>query len=422
MLLKSSREQGLSSDEAGRRLERHGPNVLPRVERRGAFVRLLFQFHNPLIYVLLVSAAVTYALGEPVDASVIVGVVIANAAIGFVQEARAEHALDALAAMITVDALVIRDGQRRRVPAKDLVAGDVVVLEPGDRVSADVRLVEVDELQIDESALTGESVPVAKQEVVLAPETVLADRANMAFSGTLVTAGRGVGAVVTTGGATELGLIHRLLGETTDLDTPLTRRLARFSRALTIVILGLAAATFMVGTARGESASEMLVAAVALAVGAIPEGLPAAVTIALAIGVSRMAHRHAIVRRLPAVETLGSTTVICTDKTGTLTQNAMTVQAVVAGGERFGVAGGGYSPDGEITTEQRSAGISEHPALEVCLRAGVLCGDGDVLGSRRALGAGGRPDGDRARGRGAQGRPRADGGPARSAADRRPAV
>ena len=378
VLLESDRERGLSSAEAARRLQRHGPNVLPRVERRGALVRLLLQFHHPLIYVLLVAAAVTYAIGEPVDASVILGVVIANAAVGFVQEARAERALDALAAMMTVDTHVIRDGARRRVPAKELVPGDLMTVEPGDKVSADARLVEVSELQIDESALTGESVPVGKTQAVLAPGTVLADRANMAFSGTLVTAGHGTGVVVTTGADTELGLIHRLLGETTDLATPLTRKLARFSRVLTAVILGLAGVTFLVGTARGESASEMLVAAVALAVGAIPEGLPAAVTIALAIGVSRMAHRHAIVRRLPAVETLGSTTVICTDKTGTLTQNAMTVQAVHAGGEHYDIAGGGYAPEGGITADSRPAAVSDHPALAACLRAGLLCGDSDV--------------------------------------------
>ena len=378
VLLESDREHGLTSDEAARRLQRHGPNVLPRVERRGALWRLLLQFHHPLIYVLLVAAAVTYAVGEPVDASVILGVVLANAAIGFVQEARAERALDALAAMMTVDAHVIRDGSRRRVPATELVPGDVVVVEPGDKLTADVRLVDVSELHVDESSLTGESVPVGKTQTVLAPETVLADRANMVFSGTLVTAGHGTGVVVTTGADTELGLIHRLLGETTDLATPLTRKLARFSRVLTVVILGLAGVTFLVGTARGESASEMLVAAVALAVGAIPEGLPAAVTIALAIGVSRMAHRHAIIRHLPAVETLGSTTVICTDKTGTLTQNAMTVQTVLAGGERYDIAGGGYSPEGAITADGRAVALGDHPALAACLNAGLLCGDSDV--------------------------------------------
>jgi cation-transporting ATPase F len=377
-LLRSDADRGLSHAEATRRLQRHGPNVLPRVERRGPLLRLALQFHHPLIYVLLVAAAVTYAIGEPVDASVILGVVLANAAIGFVQEARAERALDALAAMVTVDARVIRDGTQHRVPARDLVPGDIVRLAAGDKVSADVRLLSVHDLHVDESALTGESVPVGKRQAVLSSDTVLSDRANMAFSGTLVTAGRATGIVVTTAGDTELGLIHRLLGETTDLATPLTRKLAHFSRVLTVVILGLAAVTFAVGIARGESGSEMLVAAVALAVGAIPEGLPAAVTIALAIGVSRMARRHAIVRRLPAVETLGSTTVICTDKTGTLTQNAMTVQTVIAAGRRYDVSGGGYGPAGAVTIEGERAEAAEHPPLAACLLAGMLCGDGDV--------------------------------------------
>lgn len=369
-LLGSDRACGLSSEEAARRLHRHGANVLPRVERRPALLRLLLQFHHPLIYVLLAAAAVTYAIGEPVDASVILGVVIANAAIGFVQEARAEHALDALAVMMTAEARAIRDGTEQRIPAKDLVPGDVVVLAPGDKGSADMRLLDVADLQVDESALTGESVPVAKAEGALPSETVLADRTNMVFSGTLVTAGYGTGVVVSTGGETELGRIHRLLDETADLATPLTRKLARFSRLLTVAILGLAGVAFAIGTANGEPASDMLVAAVALAVGAIPEGLPAAVTIALAIGVGRMARRNAVVRRLPAVETLGSTTVICTDKTGTLTQNAMTVQTVVAGRRAYEITGGGYGPDGEITSGGRRVALSDHPALAACLRAG----------------------------------------------------
>jgi cation-transporting ATPase F len=315
---------------------------------------------------------------SPVDASVIVGVVLANASVGFVQEARAEYALDALAAMITVEMRVIRDGNERALPARDLVPGDVVAVAPGDKVSADMRLIDVSGLQVDESSLTGESVPVAKAELVLDPETVLAGRANMLFSGTLVAAGSGTGAVVATGADTELGLMHRLLTETSELTTPLTRKLARFSRILTVLILFLASVAFAVGLLRGETAADMLVAAVALAVGAIPEALPAAVTVSLAIGVSRMARRNAIVRRLAAVETLGSTTVICTDKTGTLTQNAMTVQAVLAGGERYDLSGGGYEPRGELVSSGRSVSPAAHPALIACLRAGALCGDSDV--------------------------------------------
>jgi len=378
VVLQADRERGLPGEEAERRRHRHGPNVLPRIERRGALLRLALQFHHPLIYVLLVAAAATYAIGEPVEGSVIMAVVLANAIVGYLQEARAERALDALAAMMTVEASVLRDGVRRRVQARELVPGDVVLLDPGDKVSADLRLLDVADLEVDESALTGESVPVAKAQSVLAAQTLLGDRANMAFSGTLVTAGRASGVVVTTGADTELGLIHRLLGETAELATPLTRKLARFSRQLTVVILVLAGVTFAIGIVRGESAADMLIAAVALAVGAIPEGLPAAVTIALAIGVSRMAGRHAIVRRLPAVETLGSTTVICSDKTGTLTQNAMTVQTIDAGGRRYDVAGVGYAPDGAISCDGTPIVAADHPALATCLTAGMLCGDGNV--------------------------------------------
>ncbi|HET8980842.1 MAG TPA: HAD-IC family P-type ATPase [Solirubrobacteraceae bacterium] len=383
VLLKTDSERGLSSAEADRRLARHGPNIMPRAERRGWPVRVAAQLHNPLVYVLLVAAAVTYAIGEAVNTVVILGVVFANTVVGFVQESRAETALDALAQMITVTARVVRDGRERNVSSRELVPGDVVVVKAGDKLAADLRLMSVGGLQVDESALTGESVPVVKEQVVLAPETVLADRANMAFSGTLVTAGRGRGVVVATGEETELGQMHRLLAETSELQTPLTRRLTRFARILTVVIVALAAVTFVIGLARGESVSDMLVAAVALAVGAIPEALPAAVSVSLAIGVSRMARRRAIVRRLPAAETLGSTTVICTDKTGTLTENAMTVQTILAGGELFEVSGGGYSPQGALTRAGRPVSLAGLPALRECLRAGLLCGDGDVRVSER---------------------------------------
>ncbi len=377
-LVETDRVRGLTGEEAARRLARHGPNMLPRVERRGWPARLLLQFHHPLVYVLLISTAAMYAIGQPVEASVIFGVVLANALVGFFQEARAERALDALAALVSVETTVVRDGRRLRLPARELVPGDLLAVGPGDKVTVDARVIEAFGLRVDESALTGESAPVAKAETVLDREAVLADRVNMLFSGTLVTAGRGSAVAVATGGNTELGLMHRLLGGTGDLTTPLTRKLARFSRVLTVAILMLAAVAFGAGVARGESSSEMLLAAVALAVGAIPEALPAAVTVALAIGVRRMARRNAIVRRLPAVETLGSTTVICTDKTGTLTRNAMTVEAVVAGGDRYGFSGAGYSPGGQVELAGRAVSPPEHPALIACLRAGALCGDGDV--------------------------------------------
>jgi cation-transporting P-type ATPase F len=401
LLLETDAAKGLSSEEAALRLERFGPNVLPKFQRHGPLLRFLFQFHHPLIYVLVAATVITALLGEWVDASVIFGVVLVNAIVGFIQESRAEAALDALASMMKTEAAVRRDGRKIRIPSAELVPGDVVLLESGDKVPGDLRLTGVRELRVDESALTGESVPVEKAEQVLPPETVVADRKNMAFSGTLVTYGQGTGVVVGTGAATELGRIHQLIGETTEIATPLTKKLAAFSKVLTVAILGLAALTFALGIWRGQPAAEIFMAAVALAVGAIPEGLPAAVTITLAIGVGRMAQRHAIIRKLPAVETLGSTTVICSDKTGTLTKNEMTVQALLAGGRSYDVEGAGYEPVGEIRENSSELGVmsselsgkgierrsdnselktqnsalSRLPALHELLTAGALCND-----------------------------------------------
>ncbi|GLZ27915.1 putative cation-transporting ATPase F [Lentzea sp. NBRC 105346] len=368
LLAETDADTGLSTAVWKQRLAGLGPNELP--PRRGPnwVVRLLGQLHHPLIYVLLAAATVTAALGEVVDASVVFGVVVVNAIIGFLQEVRAESALDALVAMVRTEVTVVRDGAAVRVSSSDLVPGDVVVLDAGDQVGADVRLVSTRDLRIDESALTGESVPVVKDSLVLPSDTALADRVNMAYSGTLVTAGGGRGVVVATGADTEIGRVHRLVGATKSVETPLTRKLAHFSKVLTVVILGLAVFSVVVGLLRGEPLAEMVTAAVALAVGAIPEGLPAAVTVTLAIGVARMARRNAIIRRLPAVETLGSTTVICTDKTGTLTANAMTVRAVVVGGQRFDVTGIGYSPDGHVDAAARE-----------CLLAGLACSDARIL-------------------------------------------
>ncbi|MFC5749067.1 cation-translocating P-type ATPase [Actinomadura rugatobispora] len=368
---------GLTSDEAAARLARHGPNVLPEARRRGPVARFLLQFHNPLIYVLLVSAVITTALGDHVDAAVILGVVVANAIVGFVQEARAERALAALAAMTRTVTTAVRDGRPARLPSEELVRGDLVLLEAGDRIPADLRLVRAADLSVDESALTGESAPVAKTPDALG-EAALADRRNMAHSGTFVTYGRGAGLVTATGAGTEIGLVHRLVGSATAVQTPLTRKIARFSRVVTVAILALAALTFAVGVLRGRPVPEMLTAAVALAVGAIPEGLPAVVTITLAFGVARMVRRNAIVRRLPAVETLGSTTVICTDKTGTLTRNQMTVTGIAAGGRLFEVTGTGYAPRGEILAGGGRVEAAAHPALRECLMAGLACNDARI--------------------------------------------
>ncbi|WP_433478713.1 cation-translocating P-type ATPase [Spirillospora sp. CA-142024] len=365
---------GLTRAEAAERLERDGPNTLPAARGHGPIVRFLLQFNDPLIYVLLASAAVTGLLGEHVDALVILGVVIVNAVVGFVQESRAEKALSALAAMTQTTAVAVRDGAPRRVPAAELVAGDLVELEAGDKVPADLRLLRTDELAVDESALTGESVPVAK-DTAARPGAALADRTGMAFSGTLATAGRATGLVVATGARTELGDIHRLVHTTGAVQTPLTRKITQFGKIVTVAVLALAALTFLIGVLRGRGATEMLTAAVALAVGAIPEGLPAVVTITLALGVARMVRRGAIVRHLPAVETLGGTTVICTDKTGTLTQNQMTVTAITAGGRDYTLTGTGYAPTGTIRHDGRTVDLAGHPALREILLAGQGCND-----------------------------------------------
>ena len=373
LLLQTDAEDGLSSQTAQQRLRDFGPNTIPKARGEGWLRRWLRQFHNPLIYVLLVSGFVTLLLGSYVDSAVIFGVVLVNAVIGYVQESKAESALDALSSLVETRARVIRDGTASAVPSPELVPGDLVVIEAGDKVPADVRLVAGTDLRADESALTGESVPVLKEPLVLPEDTEVADRINMLYSGTLATSGTGRGVAVATGGETEIGEIHRLVGTADTLSTPLTRKLEHFSKLLTVAILGLAVLAFGVGIARGESVADMMTAAVALAVGAIPEGLPAAVTITLAIGVSRMAARRAVVRRLPVVETLGSTTVICTDKTGTLTQNEMTVQEVWAPGQDAVVSGEGYGAEGQIRV--RDAADSD-AATGPVLEAGAADGSG----------------------------------------------
>jgi cation-transporting ATPase F len=375
MLLETHLSKGLSLFEVKHRQEYFGPNVVSDKRGKGPIVRFLLQFHQPLVYILLVAAAVTGLLEEWVDALVILGVVLVNAVVGFIQESKAERALESLKKMVSTEATVTRDGKRVRVASEELVPGDLVLLQSGDRVPADMRLHEVKELQVDESALTGESVPVEKTSVVLAPETVLADRRNMAYAGTMVTAGQAQGIVIATGDHTEAGRISKLISETEALATPLTRKISAFSKLLLVVILGLAGVTFLVGWMRGEPALEMFKAAVALAVGAIPEGLPAAMTITLAIGVKRMARRKAIIRKLPAVETLGSTTVICSDKTGTLTENQMTVQEIWAGGLWYMATGTGYDPEGQILHNGERVSAASAPLLSECLTAGLLCNE-----------------------------------------------
>lgn len=370
--LSTDLNRGLTSAEAEVRRSRYGSNTITQRRGAGPLKRALSQFNQALVIILIAAGAITAALQEWVDSGVIFGVVVINAIIGYLQEAKAVKAIEALSRSMSTETTALRDGQRTRIPASALVPGDIVHLQAGDKVPADMRLTYVRDLRVDESALTGESLPVEKAVQPLATDTTLADRTNMAYASTLVTTGQGAGVVVMTGDATEVGRISHLIAEAKELKTPLTRKIAAFSRLLLYVILGLAALTAIVGIIRGEAVVDMFMAAVALAVGAIPEGLPAAVTITLAIGVSRMARRRAIVRKLPAVETLGSTTVICSDKTGTLTENQMTVQLLALAGSVFTVTGAGYDPAGVIEDDDGSPGVRE------LLLAGLLCNDSSV--------------------------------------------
>ncbi len=370
---------GLSPQEVEKRLAEYGPNRLTPPKRRGPLLRFLLQFHNVLIYVLLASAAVTAQLAHWVDTSVIVGVVVINAIIGFIQEGRAEKAMDAIRRMLSPEATVLRDGRRLVIAGEALVPGDIVLLQSGDKVPADLRLLSVKNLRIEEAALTGESTAVEKNISAVAALAVLGDRCCMAYSSTLVVYGQGAGVVVATADHTEIGRISAMLGEVQTLTTPLLRQMEVFGRWLTVAILALAAITFLFGWLVHQfNIGDMFLAAVSMAVAAIPEGLPAVLTITLALGVQRMAKRRAIVRRLPAVEALGSVTVICTDKTGTLTRNEMTAQRVMTSSQVFDVSGTGYAPHGGFSIEGQETSIVEHAESLDLLRAGLLCNDAEL--------------------------------------------
>jgi magnesium-transporting ATPase (P-type) len=372
--------RGLAAAEVARRLAEHGPNRLAEAPAAGPLVRLGRQFDNLLLYVLMAAALVTAVMGHWVDSGVIAAVVVLNAVIGFVQEGKAERALQAIRHLLAPRAVVLREGRQHDVDAADLVPGDIVLLASGDSLPADVRLLQARNLRVDESALTGESVPVDKNADPVAADAAIGDRLCMGYAGTLVTQGQARAVVVATGAATEIGRIGRMLETVEQGTTPLLRRMEGFGRALTFVILGAAALLFAFGTlVRGMDAGEVFMAAVGLAVAAIPEGLPAIMTITLAIGVQRMAQRHAVVRRLPAVETLGSVTVICSDKTGTLTRNEMTVQQVVCDGQTIAVDGAGYAPDGALRLAGEALDPAllpvRAPALAALAEAAALCND-----------------------------------------------
>ncbi len=367
---------GLSQAEAERRLALHGPNRLPAGRRRSAVIRLALQFHNVLIYVLLASAVVTALMQHWIDTAVIVAVVVINAIIGFIQEGKAERAMEAVRNMLSAQATVLRDGRRVVIDASDVAPGDIVHVQSGDRIPADLRLIRVKSLKVQESALTGESLPVDKDPAPVAADAALGDRASMAYSGTVVTYGQGSGVVIATGAATEIGRINAMLSEVETLSTPLLQRMDEFARWLTVVILVICAAVFAFGAlVWGFDAGEMFMAAVGLAVSAIPEGLPAIITITLAIGVERMARRKAIIRQLPAVETLGAVSTICSDKTGTLTLNELIVRSIVTSGGVYETTGSGYDPHGGFLRDGKDVVLREDVHLTAALRPLALCND-----------------------------------------------
>lgn len=372
----ASRPDGLSAGEASDRLAAHGPNVLPPPRTRHPLLRFLAQFHSTLIYVLLAAAVAAAVLGHALDAAIIAAVVGVNALVGFLQEGKAEKALAAIRSLVSPRAHVLRDGQRLSVPVADLIPGDVVLLEAGDRVPADLRLLRARGLLVDEALLTGESVVAQKQELPAQPQAPLGDRHSMAFSGTLVAAGQASGVVVATGERTELGKIGTLLSSVEDTTTPLLRQIDRFGRVFALVVLAAAALLFLYAVqVQGWRAVDALLAAVAIAVAVIPEGLPAVITITLAIGVQRMAAHNAVIRRLPAVETLGATSVICSDKTGTLTRNEMAAVRIVAPRQALRVEGEAYGVDGALRATgggDDAAGLADAAGL---LRCALLCND-----------------------------------------------
>ncbi len=375
----ASSAAGLSQPDAEQRLRKTGPNRLRPAQRQSPLTRLLNQFRNLLIYVLLGAGLVTALLGHGIDSGVIFGVVIINAIIGFIQEGKAEKALDAIRHLLSQQAMVKRDGKFISLAAEQLVPGDVVLLQSGDKVPADLRLFKSRELRIEEAMLTGESVPVEKTTQAVAIEASLGDRRCLAFSGTLVTYGQGQGVVVATGDNTEIGRISGLLRQVQTLTTPLLRQMNTFARWLTIAIGVIASVTFAYGVLLQDyTVAEMFLAAVGLAVAGIPEGLPAIMTITLAIGVQRMAAKHAIIRRLPAVETLGSVTVICSDKTGTLTRNEMTVQSIATSTGICEVSGSGYDPHGAFSLEDLEITPQSLPVLQQLAEAALLCNDASL--------------------------------------------
>lgn len=378
--LESDTESGLSSQEVESRLVKYGPNELKEEDKKGLWSKIVAQFSDFLILILLAAALISAFVGEVQDSIVILAIVLVNAALGIYQEGRAEKSLEALKKMASPNAKVVRNGNTEEVPANSLVPGDIVVLETGDIIPADIRLIESSKLKIEEASLTGESVPVEKKSSTVFDEEVdLGDRENMAFMSTIINYGRGKGIVVSTGHDTEIGKIATLIQTFDDEMTPLQKKLNQLGKILGIITIIVSALVFVVGSIQGRDILEMFMVAVSLAVAAIPEGLPAIVTIVLALGMNKMVEKNAIVKKLLAVETLGSTSVICSDKTGTLTQNEMTVTKLYTDGKVMDVTGGGYRPEGEFILNSQSVSVDDNPSLKTLLSIGILTNDSQLV-------------------------------------------
>ncbi len=377
--LKSGREKGLSANEVKERIEKYGRNEIPKVKKRTWWMRLLMQFHNVLIYVLMVAAVITALLDHWVDTWVILAVVIINALIGFVQEGKAERALESIRQMLSLEAVAIRDGKKQTIEAEELVPGDIVLLKSGDKVPADIRLVQAKDFRVEESPLTGESTAVEKNTESVDELAIIGDQLSMAFSGTVVVYGKATGVVVSTGAETEIGRINQMISSVEDITTPLLQQIEKFGKWLSVIILLGTGAFFAFGYFfRDYSLAELFLAAIGLVVASIPEGLPAIISITLAIGVQRMARRNAIIRRLPSVETLGAVNVICSDKTGTLTKNEMTAKTIITAEKEYYVEGTGYAPEGKILHNDKEVNPEDDRVLMQLLRAARVCNNSEI--------------------------------------------
>ncbi|WP_223641434.1 cation-transporting P-type ATPase [Planococcus sp. 4-30] len=369
-ILGTDADKGLNMEEVARRQAEFGANELPEPKKDPALIKFFKNFNDVLIYVLLAAAVVTLFLGHYIDTAVILMVVVINAIIGYIQQSKAEKALDSIRKMLSLKATALRSSVRREVASSELVPGDIVVLSAGDRIPADIRILEADNLNVEESSLTGESTAVEKNPALLPDDTGLGDRLNMLFAGTTIASGSGTGIVVAIGAATELGKISSSIEEVDQLQTPLLKQTAAFGKVISLIIVISAVLMFGIGYVFHDyGTADLLLAIIGLTVAAIPEGLPAVLSIILALGVQRMARKNAIVRNLPSVETLGAVTVICSDKTGTLTKNEMTVTSVMLKGEEFTVTGTGYSPKGTILYDNKSANLEDYPDLQEFLTA-----------------------------------------------------